>query len=498
MVDDPKTPGVDELVLDLNFVPTWARKPADENPYAAWRGGEETGLRGRERGDFRDRDDRRRGGERDFRRDRDRRFGPGGPPGPRRDSRDDRGSPRPAPAGAAAAPEHRQRREGSWAGREARPRIVDVSFLPERQRLGAAVHRIHASHRAYPLAELAHLFLGKPDFYLLKLEVLSSPSAPADLRLYECKECHVVSLDREAMVAHAAARHIELFFDVEEIRSEPPAGQFICVARCRHSGRLLGPPNHHGFNEALLELHGERFSHIPLDEYRRSLEMVHEPELIEQWKQEYSKQRVYRLKGQPERPPMKWIEARALLRNDLAPGLIRDCRRTVIPATVASELEDPELRRAARDAWTRESRFPMSLMIALRPAVRHMGLHLFKTGDNVSFVAAVAPTAINPDHAIAPIRSALTYLADHPGVTRDQMLNDLFPGREDNDPERAAVIGHLRWLVDKGHVIEFFNGTLSVPRHRSSQARDTGAPHPSAPVETALADAAPDGATPEA
>ena len=321
MTEDHPDAAREDIVLDLNFVPTWARKPATENPYASFQGGgrgegrEDRGDR-RGRGGYGDRE----GGFRDRRDRRDRREGPGGRPRFGGGREGERGAGpsefRPPHAGAPAGD-----RAGRFEGREPRfgPRpplaAIDVAFLPERHRLGVAAHKIHVTRRAYPLAQLAELFLSKPEFYLVKIELgrpprpaappppprpaeagapapEGRPSEPSGPRLYECKECHVLFLRREAAVAHAASKHVGTFFDVEEQSIEAPAGNFKCVARCPRSGRLLGPPNHHGFNETLMEVHAELFSTVPLDEYRRNLEMVHEPAVIEQWKQEFVRRKV--------------------------------------------------------------------------------------------------------------------------------------------------------------------------------------------------------------
>jgi hypothetical protein len=39
----------------------------------------------------------------------------------------------------------------------------------------------------------------------------------------------------------------------------------------------------------------------------------------------------------------------------------------------------------------------------------------------------------------------------------------LCPGETQDSPVALEALAPLRWLVEKGHVIEFFNGTLSVP-----------------------------------
>jgi len=506
MDDDRSSPPKEDLVLDLNFVPTWARKAPTEHPYASFDGpgtGDRDRGRGGRRWDSDDRDGRggprrERGGGRD---DRFRRRGPEAPRGEFRVPHS--GAPATAPAAAPApaaprpaGPDPRDRGgPRRWPPAPPEPRIpAEVAFLPERQRLGAVAHRVHATRRAFPLAQIAEIFLSKAEFYLVKIELHRarppSPDAvPAAQHFFQCAECQAVFLTRDAAVRHFLGRHAEAILETREVAEEPPAGNFTCVARCRQSGRLLGPPNHHGFAAALSETHAELFPAMSVDEYRGQLEMVHDPAAIEQWKQEFSKRRVYVLKAEPESPPMRWIEARQLLESKIAPARIRETHRVVIPATVARDVEDPAIRRLLRDAWTKEQRFPLTMMIALRPALRHMGMHFFKAGGNQTFATSVAPTAIAGDHAIAPIRSMLQYLAEHPGVRREQMAADVLGEKVSDETAAAELVGHLRWLIEKGHVIEFFDGALSIPRGRGGRREPTHAEPP--PAQDALAGPSP-------
>ncbi len=462
MENDEHPKAAEDTPLELNFVPQWARKPSADNPYTDFRGGgrDEREERGGRRGyPGREREERGFGAERrrtPFARE-ERRVRP--ERGPRRDA-----EPR-APEAPAARPAGRPERRGPRT--DFAPRLpVDIHFLPDREPLGGLVRKMHAAHRAYPLAQLAHLFLDKPEACSVKIETLRGGGGEP-LKLFQCKTCRQVFLNRPTALDHVADAHLEDVFTIEETISEPPTGQFVCIARCRRSGKLLGPPNHHSFNEALLEWHREHFAHESLDDYRHSLEMIHDPALIEQWKTESVTRKVYRRKDTADAPALRLSEARAAMEKEIAPARVAEATRAILPATAARQTSDGRLQRALRDAWTREDRFPVTLMLALRPALKHMGLHLFKAGENHTFIAAVAPTALNPAHAIPPIRDALTYLAAHPGITNAQMLDDLFPGTPADHPPRQDVLRHLRWLIDKGHVIEFFDGTLAVPRPSS-------------------------------
>lgn len=436
-------PGSDhkDMVLELNFVPTWAREPPGRNPYA----------------DYEDRRERTRRTE-------PRPRGAGRPMG-----RKTRG--REARAMREVAPREEPRRD-----KPPSPAVlVQVSFVPERNRLGALVRDLRASGRAYPLADLAVRFLSSPAFYLVKLESEKFATGQPPRLLHQCKICQLVFGDERGLADHALKTHFDHMF-VRETRSvDPPSGQFTCVARCRLSGELLPPPNYHGYNEKVLALWRTRFPHMTLDDYRAHIEIIREPEMLEQWKRLQSTRVVFRRKDQPEAPALEEDDARQLFRECYYPEMALCGHRFILPAETAQKLEDEALRRAVRGAWARESRRPYSLMMALRPAFHHMHLYLFKTPGGVTFVTAIQPHPLDPRRAVKNIAEVLHYLRRHPGCTRQELVQKLRPGMAADSPQAAAVLGPLRWLIERGHIIEFFNGTLSVPGAE-------GAARPAAPT----------------
>lgn len=437
-------PDKEELILELNFVPQWARKPPGANPYLH----DDRASSGRDRRDRRDRGPRR---DRDDRR---------GPPrsrrpreqGDRRERGHDRG------------PDRRPTRE-----RGPRPPVedvpVEVYFIPEKTRIGAVVRQIHSTGRAYPLRDLSALFLGKPQYHLVKLEVRRDHSGKDGFYFYQCKACNMVFLEKNEVITHALSQHLEEFYEREEIETDPPAGNFVCVGRCRLSKELLGPPNYHAFNERVKEMHETRYGYMSLEDYRNQIEMVRDEELIEQWKQETRKQTVYhvRQKEGEEAKQMTWSEVESDFHDRHAPRLVRECQRVVLSSEVTEHLPRGPLRRLIHDAWVREERYPKTLSLALRPAFRHMHLHLFRAGRGGTFVTAIRPHPIDKKHTITTIAEVLGYLSEHPGCTRHELAEGLRPEAPPDSTAVATVLNPLRWLIERGHVIEFFNGTLAVP-----------------------------------
>jgi len=476
------------MVIELNFVPEWARRPADQNTYARFE--ERRGGRGRD-GD-RDQDRRRPGGKSGY--GDQRRMGPeaGG------NKRGGMGPPRSFGAAPRSAPAADDRRRSAGypspdrrglAGRELpdnRPPPIEVTFIPERRGLKPLVARLARSGRAYPLFEVATLFLSKPEFYAVKQEVIPGAAGAESLFLYQCAECKVVFLDRSRAVAHVLNKHMDLFYAREETQGDPPKGAFVCVARCKLSGELLGPPNYHEFNERVLELHGTRFASMSLDAYRRQIVNETDPALIEQWKKEACRQIVYRTLRAAEPLTFKrrqQVEAHFL--EHYAPALIWQGRRFVTPGVACRDLEDPQIRRVVEESWAHENQFPLKMAVSIQPAFRHLGLHMFKASGKATFVTAIVPHPIDPAQAADGIRRILECLCAHPGISRQELVAllrpDIAPGTAPDVPEVAAILHALRWMVEKGHVIEFYNGTLAIPYRRPESAKVEKAAQPETP-----------------
>jgi hypothetical protein len=410
-----------DMTLDLNFVPKWARKPPGDNHYR-----------------------RKEYTEAPPRRERRERNGERRPPRERR------------------PPQTRSRQEERARPREpVRELPVSVSFLPEQKRLASLVRQIHHSRRAYPLMDLANLFIQDAEGYLVKVE--ANRDAP-DFFMFQCRLCKAVACSEEMITQHLMAKHLSDIYEKEVIETDPPAGAFVCVARCRRSGVLLGPPNHHSYTDKLNELHQSRFSHLPLEEYKRDIEIVRDEELIEQWKQESRTKTVYRLKSDPEAEPVDLHKAEADFMQDLS-SRYEKTNRAIFPSKIAQNLEDRDLTQAIRKVWSKESHFPLSMSFAMRAAFRHMHLHLFKAGK-INFVTHIKPHPIKPEDAVESIAEVLVFLKEHPGSTRRHLLEVLHPSLDPQSKEAKAALQPLSWLIERGHIIEFFNGTLSVPLGR--------------------------------
>ncbi|MBL7077535.1 MAG: hypothetical protein ISS31_08690 [Kiritimatiellae bacterium] len=469
-MDDVEHDGSDqgsdvEGVLELNFVPDWARKP----PQTARWDDERSFRGGRGRGRYRDDDRSGRGRGDRGRRDRsDRR-----PRRPREDRRDDHprdGYARPpareerAPYGQPHAQPPRHHAEHRRPREPAEPALpLDIRIIPDQKGIQAVSRRIHHSWMAYPVMELATIFLSRPELTRVRIEV---DREARDLSLYQCQTCSAVSRDEERAMAHILGAHLEDYYEKEETLHDPPSGTFVCVARCGMSGEILGPPNHHRYAQRVQEVHDSRYPGMDMEDYRRRIETVRDEETIEKWKEESRKQTVYRRKETAEDATPVDLERDDAIRefkDEIAGTLIRRTRRASVPASVALYMDDIQIRNRVRRLWEDEERFPLKISFALRAAFKHMHLNLFKAGKGIHFVTRVTPSALDPDHVVEGIREVLLHLHDHPGISRAELLEALRPGQAMDSEAAHEVLSPLSWLIERGHIIEFFNGTLSVP-----------------------------------
>ena len=116
------------------------------------------------------------------------------------------------------------------------------------------------------------------------------------------------------------------FYRAEITQSEPIKGNYTSVARCRLSGILLGPTNHHAYQPQLRSLYEQRFSRrMSFADYQRQIEIVSNPEAVERWKEEVRSVTTYvTLQEEPGVTFPNAAETERHFRQTYLPALIRN------------------------------------------------------------------------------------------------------------------------------------------------------------------------------
>ncbi len=447
-------------LFDLKFLPAWVKETPNENRYADFTGEEE--MSGR-----RDRSDRDgRGGERRERRPR--------PPRAQDKGRDPRSRDRRPPAPRSSEP-RRQESESPPTP----PPAVEVRFVPAARVLENVLPQIKSGHLAYSIFALARMFLDKPERYDVRLKAESAP-------LYQLGELGPVAADRRFLENGAFVSQKDQFYKTEVTQTEPIKGNFTSVARCRLSGTLLGPTNHHAYQPQLRALYEQRFSRrMSFPEYQRQIEIVNDPEIVERWKDEARSVTTYTTLQ--EDPPVTFnnaAETERHFRQVYLPGLIQEGTELVLDGVPSRRLPDRSLGRLIEDQWAQEFRSPTKMMQELIGAFRQSGLHIFRHRKGMLFVSAVRPRPFTQDAASlsTAVAAVLAILRESPGLNRKQLLEKL-PAEEAADAaalekRKLGLASNLHWLIREGHVIEFNDGTLDLPRAKAPAPTPTASARP--------------------
>lgn len=490
--------------LDLRLLPDWLKEPAGKNPYANYEG--ET----RERSSRRPYSGGHRPPARGRPRDRDNGPGQGQGPAHRNSNRQDRqggtgGSARHGGSAGSSRDAHRPsrgdkgpprgpkntnprgpKREGERGG-EARPRHEEgrrdsqqpqellipfqVDFLPEPVALAALLQQIKGSNRAYPLYGLGRMFLNKPERHRVRL-ASNAPSHP----LYQLGDDGPLYLNR-AQAERDAFHHARNDFYREESREvDPPKGNFTNIARCRISGVLLGPTNHHGYQLALRRLYEARFSRrMDFAEFQRQIEVVTAPEIVEEWKKEASTLTLFHTTQEEEAKEFKTVqEVEAHFRENYVSRVVREAQSIEISGEASRKLNERRLRDAVREAWEKERGFPAQIVGQIRPHLGKEGLHVWKHRKRILFISTQRPSRFDASGANVSenVRAILEAVEAAPKCTRNDLSLQLLKPLEDGCDEAAqaahaalktALAADLHWLLQAGHVIEFHDGTLDLP-----------------------------------
>jgi len=332
------SPTPTEDLLDLRMLPAWANEPARPNDYADFEG-EEAEPSGRRHDRPRNRDRERRGPRQPERR-KDR---------PERDRRPSRG-----PDGRR---DHGERRPEIHH----EPLAVTIRFLPHQKAFENVIAQIKSAPIAYSVFALARLFLEKPERYDVRLTMPENaqPATPEDrdggtkAGLFQLGENGPVAVDRRILENSAFASSRDDFYTVEVTQTEPLKGNFSNVARCRLSGTLLGPTNHHAYQPQLRNLYETRFSRrMSFPDYQRQVEIVSDPAVVEQWKEQARSVTTYHVKN--AEPPVSFsnaADAERHFRENYLPGLLREANEFTIGGVLSRRLPDRRLGRAIENAW---------------------------------------------------------------------------------------------------------------------------------------------------
>jgi hypothetical protein len=360
-----------------------------------------------------------------------------------------------------------------------KPLEITIRFLPYSRVFENVAAQIKSGSVAYSVFALARLFLEKPERYEVRL------TTKAEFPLYQLGENGAVSLNREFLEGNAFRLAHEDFYKIDITQSDPIKGNFSNVARCRLSGTLLGPTNHHNYQPQLRTLYEQRFSRrMSFADYQRQIEIVNDPALIERWKEQARTVTAFKTRNdEPSSTFLSAAEAERHFRSNYLPGLVRTVEEVTVSGVLSRRLPDRTLNRALEDAWTHETRSPSNMMQELAGRFRQAGLNVFRHRRGMLFVSPIRVRPfVHAQAEVSPsVNAILEILAGAPGTNRKELFEKLITdvATEEVESRKLALASDLRWLINEGYLIEFNDGSLDLPRGKAKPQEAAAAVEPS-------------------
>ena len=368
---------------------------------------------------------------------------------------------------------------------------MKVEFFPEPIAAAGIAKQIYSSGRACAVFGTAKLFLDRPERHLVRISS-SDPATP----LFQIGD-GPVSFDRATAERNAFLHARDQYYVAETVQGEPIKGNFTNVARCRATGTLLGPTNHHGYQPALRKLYEEHFSRqMSFQDFQQhEIAIVSDEQTVADWKEQARSSTTYATTQEAEPVTFKTLfDAEQHFKKTYLPQLLKTGLTLECSGHASRAAADRHVAGAVRAAWEAESRFPEQLVSALCRYFDEAGLTFFKHRKRMLFVCANKPQRHPADQVFSDgIAAILQTLETAPRMKRPQLAAKIL-GEPQDTPEftarKAQLASDLHYLLHAGHVIEFADGSLELPldprakpEPEQKPARKTPPPEkPAAPI----------------
>ena len=307
---------------------------------------------------------------------------------------------------------------------------IELEMRPDPAGVISLARQIKLSGRSYPLLEVASLVMQKPDRYEVTFSVQRDKDGNAIQRLWVCSLDDSVWLSEAEASRHTLKAHFDTFYQTDRQPCDPPKGTWTLVGMFDEI--LLGPPNYHGYQEKLREVHAQRAARLPFDLFKSKVRIVKDESSVKAWLESQSSRLQYTALNVPEATTlMSMAEVEAHFMRTHAANLIKEVDHYALRrGEGAPRLPEP-LQRLLRVSLERERKFPIRTMTALSGAFAQAGLQFYKRDKTVVQVCVARPRYLDLEtiSVSAGVKRIIDFIESHPGSTRKRLLETLAPAQ---------------------------------------------------------------------
>ena len=377
---------------------------------------------------------------------------------------------------------------------------LSVAFIPEERGVEQLARQIKVTGRAYPLFQIALLILQKAERYSVQLTAKKKADGTME-KLFVCALDDTPWTNEDEAVAHVLKNHFATFYQAERTATEPPKGVYTFVAQCGLSGEILGPPNHHDYQNQLRKLHTEKFSRMPFDMFKARVKIVKDEAVVKKWVEDQSFKTQFVCLNVPEPLTLATLEeVEKHFRATHKDSIIKPVEPLTVAGLPSRSLRDNGLQRLIRQEWEQQKFFPLPIATKLSQQFAQYGLQFFKVNKTVTHVSVARPTFLDIESTPVSenIKRIIEYINGNAKCTRKKLIEALAPtpkvakavvteipvvptaegegasapasaapakpAAPEATPEQTAVIVDLHWLIHQGAVLEFADGRMETAK----------------------------------
>ena len=337
------------------------------------------------------------------------------------------------------------------------PEGITARIMPLEEGLDAMAKEIIATGRTHSVFDLAWVVLGARD----RFHVIFENEKEGGL-IFKNRHDHSVWLTQQECLAHFWAKgRVKEYYQEEVTEVDAPSGNFQSIARCGLSGKLIGPPNFHAYQQRLVDLHRERYSDMPLERYKEKIVMEHGDEVVAEWLETMKKRVVWKPLSE-EGEEVTLDTRQALEKHFLTNGFEKEFesgKMASVLANIPANMLSPGLLTLLKNTVAEEKRYPGNLasFLCRQMSGRHLAVYKWKKRLHCG---PARPKQLSKEVVIADRPNQLfKWVQEHSGGAIDKMWEDLLP--EDIDEETRHLWYHdLHWLINEGFVLLFSDGLL--------------------------------------
>ena len=288
--------------------------------------------------------------------------------------------------------------------------------------------QIKLSGRSYPLLEVASLVMQKPDRYEVSFRVQKDKEGKPMQRLWVCSLDDSAWLSESEAARHTLKAHFDTFYQTDRQPCDPPKGTWTLVGVFDEI--VLGPPNYHGYQEKLREVHAQRAPRLPFDVFKSKVRIVKDEASVKSWLEGQSSRLQYTALNVPE--PTTFMTLNEVENHFLqthAASLIKEVDHySLRRGEGAPRLPEP-MQRLLRVNLERERKFPIRTMTALSGAFAQAGLQFYKRDKTVVQVCVARPRYLDLEtiSVSVGVKRIIEFIDTHPGLTRRKLVETLAP-----------------------------------------------------------------------